>query len=116
MSTHAARKMRTVLRNVEHVLAIELIVAAQALDWRVGMPVSPIGPRREMSLAEADEQARRFESIDARKVAAGVAPALRNIYTGIRKVSPAVTRDRALSDDVHRVHQAFFNAETRTRL
>jgi histidine ammonia-lyase len=116
MSTHAARKMRTVLRNAEYVIAIELMVVAQALDWRVGMPVSPIGPRREMSLAEADEQARRFESIDPKKVARGIAPKLRDIYTGIRTVSPSVTRDRALSDDVRRVHEAFFSAGTRTRL
>lgn len=115
MSTHAARKMRTVLRNAENVLAIELMVAAQALDWRVGMSISPIGPRREMSLAEAGEQARRFESIDPKKVASGVAPKLREIYKGIRAVSPSVTRDRALSDDVRRVHEAFFSAGTRTR-
>ncbi len=115
MSTHAARKMRTVLRNAENVIAIELMVAAQALDWRVGMSVSPIGPRREMSLAEADEQARRFESIDPKKVAGGIAPALREIYTGIRRVSPPVARDRALSDDVRRVHQAFFSAGMRTK-
>jgi histidine ammonia-lyase len=116
MSTHAARKMRTVLRNAENVLAIELMVAAQALDWRVGMSISPIGPRHEMSLAEADQQARKFESIDPKKVAAGVAPRLREIYKGIRSVSPSVTRDRALSDDVRRVHEAFFSAGTRTRL
>ncbi|HEX9491895.1 MAG TPA: histidine ammonia-lyase [Thermoanaerobaculia bacterium] len=115
MSTHAARKMRTVLRNAENVIAIELMVAAQALDWRIGMSIDPAAPRREMSLAEADEQARRFESIDPEKVAGGIAPALREIYTGIRKVSPAVTRDRALSDDVRRVHEAFFSAGMRTK-
>ena len=115
MSTHAARKMRTVLRNAENVIAIELMVAAQALDWRIGMSVSPIGPRREMSLAEADEQARRFESIDSKKVAGGIAPALREIYTSIRRVSPPVARDRALSDDVRRVHEAFFSAGMRTK-
>ena len=115
MSTHAARKMRTVLRNAENVLAIELMVAAQALDWRVGMSMSPVGPRREMSLAEADEQARRFESIDPKKVASGVAPKLRDIYKAVRSVSPSVTRDRALSDDVRQVHEHFFNAGTRTR-
>ena len=116
MSTHAARKMRTVLRNAENVLAIELMVAAQALDWRVGMGVSPVGPRREMSLAEADEQARKFESVDPMRVAAGLAPKLREIYKSIRKVSPSVTRDRALSDDVRRVHEHFFSAGTRMRL
>jgi histidine ammonia-lyase len=108
--------MRTVLRNVENVIAIELMVAAQALDWRVGMSLSPIGPRREMTLAEADEQARKFESIESKKVAGGIAPKLRETYKSIRKVSPSVTRDRALSEDVRRVHEYFFSAGTRTRL
>src|SRR5204863_7773012 len=56
MSTHAARKMRTVLRNTQDVLAIELMVAAQALDWRVGMFVDPIEARREIALNDAEEQ------------------------------------------------------------
>jgi histidine ammonia-lyase len=33
MATIAARKLRTVLSNVRHTLAIELMVAAQALEW-----------------------------------------------------------------------------------
>jgi len=33
MATIAARKLRTVLANVRHVLAIELLVATQALEW-----------------------------------------------------------------------------------
>src|SRR5207248_10319402 len=63
MSTHAARKMRTVLRNAEDVLAIEFLVSAQALDWRIGMAMDPLAPRYEMSVAEADEQAVKFESV-----------------------------------------------------
>ncbi len=34
MATFAARKLRTVLGNVQAVLAIELLVAAQAIEWR----------------------------------------------------------------------------------
>ena len=41
MSTIAGRKLRTVLGNTQAVLAIELMVAAQALDWRVGMQRDP---------------------------------------------------------------------------
>ena len=116
MSTHAARKMRTVLRNAENVLAIEFLVVAQALDWRIGMAMDPLAPRREMSVAEADEQARKFESVQSNKVAEGVAPNLRELYLRVRKVSPPVVRDRALSDDVQRVREALFlSAGTRTR-
>ncbi len=116
MSTHAARKMRTVLRNVQNVLSIELLVAAQALDWRVGMGVDPIAPRAPLSLEEAEEQARRFESVRPTAIENGIAPALRPFYLRVREVSPAVTRDRPLSEDVRRVHGAFFSAETRTTL
>ncbi|HYR28705.1 MAG TPA: histidine ammonia-lyase, partial [Thermoanaerobaculia bacterium] len=34
MSTHAARKLRSVLANVQSVIAIELLTAAQAVEWR----------------------------------------------------------------------------------
>ena len=115
MSTHAGRKMRTVLRNAENVLAIELLVAAQALDWRVGMTIDPIAPRAQMTLAESEEQARRFESAaDYRRIAEGIAPALRPFYQRVREASPPTVRDRPLSDDVRRVRQAF-TAAARTK-
>lgn len=114
MSTHAGRKMRTILRNVENVLTIELLVTAQALDWRVGMAIDPSMPRESLSFEQAEEQARRFEKVGGR-AAEGVAPALRPLYRRVRENSPAVIHDRALSDDVRRVHEAFFNAGRRTR-
>lgn len=113
MSTHAARKMRTVLRNAQNVLAIELIVAAQALDWRVGMSMAPRRRRDEMSLEQAEAQARDFEKVSPQNVAKSVAPKLREVYLRIREASPAVVRDRALSDDVRRVHDAMFASERR---
>ena len=105
MSTHAARKMRTVLRNTENVLAIELLVAAQALDWRVGMSIDPTAPRREMSVKQ----------LKTGQVVQGIAPRLRTVYQAVRQVSPLITSDRVLSDDVRRVRDAFFSAERRTR-
>ncbi len=109
MSTYAARKMRTVLRNTQNVLAIEFLVSAQALDWRIGMSMDPLAPRREMSLADADEQAQRFAAVQPANVANSVAPALREFYLRVREVSPPVVRDRALSDDVRRVYEALFS-------
>ncbi|HYS53251.1 MAG TPA: histidine ammonia-lyase [Thermoanaerobaculia bacterium] len=106
MSTYAARKMRTVLRNAQNVIAIELMVAAQALDWRIGMSIDPLAPRRDMSVKE----------LKTAGVAEGIAPQLRTIYQSVRKVSPTVTRDRALSDDVLRIFEAFFSAGMRTKL
>jgi histidine ammonia-lyase len=118
MSTYAGRKMRTILRNVENVLAIELLVGAQALDWRIGMAIDPVAPRQEMSIADADEQAKLFETVvtgHAGGVADNLAPALRPFYLGVRRVSPPVVTDRSLSDDVRRVREAFFTSETHTR-
>src|SRR5206468_2210242 len=41
MASIAARKLRIVLHNVQAVLAIELLVAAQAIEWRVVVPRNP---------------------------------------------------------------------------
>jgi len=111
MSTHAARKMRTVLFNAQNVLAIELMVAAQALDWRVGMSIDPLAPRKEMSLKDAEEEARQFEAAAKPElIVNGVAPALRELYQRVRKVSPPVIRDRALSDDVRRIRDMLLSS------
>ena len=104
MSTHAARKLRTVLHNVQSVLAIELITAAQALDWRVGLKIDPTQPRAAMSIQESENQARAFAEF--RGAEPHVAPALRHLYQLVRSVSPAVVDDRPLSDDVRKVRAA----------
>src|SRR5262249_54509721 len=57
MSTTAGRKLRTVLRNVQAVLAIELLVATQAVEWRVAMEIDPCpknGRKREEEDRESD--------------------------------------------------------------
>ena len=59
MSTHAARKMRTILGNVQSVIAIELIVAAQAIEWRVAMMR---GVPEAHTLADAETQATGIRS------------------------------------------------------
>ncbi|HSP35656.1 MAG TPA: histidine ammonia-lyase, partial [Thermoanaerobaculia bacterium] len=41
MSTHAGRKLRTVISNVQAVLGIELMTSAQAVEWRVAMNLDP---------------------------------------------------------------------------
>ena len=116
MSAHAARKMRSILFNAETVLAIELLVAAQALDWRIGMKLDPTAALPSMSLQEAEAQARAFENASSRTaaVANGIAPALRSLYELVRRISPPVTADRPLSDDVRRLRAAL-TAEMRTK-
>jgi histidine ammonia-lyase len=105
MSTYAARKLGTVLHNARHVLAIELFVVAQALEWRVGMKMDPLAPRREMSLEEAEIQAEAFAKAvhEPFTIAADLAPALRPLYLQVRALAPSVIADRPLSDDVRRI-------------
>lgn len=62
MSAIAARKLRTVIGNVQATLAIELLVAAQAIDWRVGMkrdPNATTDPSRERERGVSDPSRER---------------------------------------------------------
>jgi len=115
MSTHAARKMRMILANARNVLAIELLAGAQAIDWRAGMDIDPLAPRRTMSIDEAEQQARDFESATrgrARDIALRLGRGTRETYLRVRDAVEPVYRDRPLSDDVRRV--AALIAETRS--
>ncbi|HEX6178092.1 MAG TPA: histidine ammonia-lyase, partial [Thermoanaerobaculia bacterium] len=104
MSTHAGRKLRTVISNVEAVLAIELLCAAQAVEWRVAFDLDPNkrAPRL-LGTDEAEEQARTFEQRVrgrhddiAKKLGRGTA----ELYLAIRKAAEPVLRDRALDGDI----------------
>ena len=103
MSTHAARKLRTVIANAQAVLAIEMLVAAQAVEWRVatlrGVPPTP------RTLAEADEQARLFEAVTAARseVAAHLGNGTRAAYLRVRDAAQPVLRDRPLDGDIRAV-------------
>ena len=81
MSSIAARKLRTVLGNTQAVLAIELLVAAQAIDWRVGMQRDPNGEGAE---------GRRSGGTEA---AAGASPAV----TGEKSLGPRLGRGQPAS-------------------
>ncbi|HEX7421622.1 MAG TPA: histidine ammonia-lyase [Thermoanaerobaculia bacterium] len=117
MSTHAGRKLRTVISNVQAVLAIELMTSAQAVEWRVGMNLDPNAPAPKLlAIDEADEQAAQFEkNVSGRS--AGIAEHLgkgtRVLYLRIREIVQPVLIDRPLSDDIRRLRA--LTAETHTR-
>lgn len=107
MSTHAARKLRTVISNVEAVLAIELMTAAQAVEWRVAMSLDPNqrAPRL-LGLEEAEAQAREFEQRVASKsssIAKNLGSGTRPLYLHVRKIAKPVFRDRPLNEDIRRL-------------
>lgn len=115
MSTIAGRKLRTVLGNAQAVLAIELLVAAQAVDWRVGMkrdpnPHTPDSDqpgfaRGTMSTSDEEwqafQQATHAEQRDAiaERLGHGTAAA----YRAVRSVAEPLATDRVLEPDIRAV-------------
>jgi histidine ammonia-lyase len=109
MSTIAARKLRTVLRNAQTVLAIELLVAAQAVEWRVAMEIDPVEPRSRVlsDWDKADREAELFEERTRPERREGIAAKLgegtRRAYLAVRGVSETMLRDRVLEGDIRGV-------------
>lgn len=109
MATIAARKLRTVLRNVQAVLAIELLVAAQAVEWRVAMEVDPIKarPGSASDWQQADREAEQFEERTRPERREGIAAALgegtRRAYLAVRSVAETMVKDRVLEGDLRAV-------------
>jgi len=65
MGAAAARHARTVLRNVERIVGIEIVVAARALDLRVGVLGGGADARPGEGVAEAHRRIRaRIASLD----------------------------------------------------
>jgi histidine ammonia-lyase len=110
MSTYAARKLRTVIANVEAVLAIELMTAAQAIEWRVAMTLDPKEPAPKLlGIDEAEEQAKAFESRvsgKAQQIAQQLGDGTRAMYLRVREIAPPVFKDRPLSDDIRNLRAA----------
>ena len=103
MSTHAARKMRTILGNVQNVIAIELIVAAQAIEWRVAMMQ---GVPEAHNLDAAETQATAFEqavSGRASEIAQFLGTGSAEIYLRIRELVDPLFKDRPLNEAIRRV-------------
>ena len=89
MGAIAGRHARDVLSNVEHILALELLVGAQALDLRLAMMAATIPAPGAVSSAEA-------VSADAPVPGRGVAEAHRRIRSA---VAPLLV-DREMGADI----------------
>lgn len=112
MATIAARKLRTVLRNAQAVLAIELLTAAQAVEWRVAMKIDPVKPRDRVltDWEKADQEAAEFEERtqpDRRaEIASELGEGTRRVYRAVREVAQTMLRDRVLEGDLRAVRGA----------
>lgn len=112
MSTHAGRKLRMILFNAESVAAIELMVAAQAVDWRVAMLD---GVSAAHDLEQAEQQAHAFAArVDGRaeEIAAWLGGGSGALYRQVRAVIPPLLADRPLHDDIRRVRIAIVRKTT----
>lgn len=108
MSTIAARKVRTVLRNAQSVLAIELLVAAQAVEWRVAMKIPPVSTRKASAdWDRADQEAQDFEERTRperrEEIAAELGEGTRRVYLQVRAAAPTMVSDRVLEGDIRAV-------------
>jgi histidine ammonia-lyase len=119
MSTHAARKMRTIVGNVQAVLAIEVMTAAQAVEWRVTMTLDPNRHAPElMSVKEAETQATEFEDRvngKTKGIASHLGRGTRELYLRARGAVATVFQDRPLHDDIRRLRIALTGEISRPR-
>ncbi len=116
MSTIAARKLRTVLRNVQAVLAIELLVAAQAVEWRVAMKLDPHSKGEEDEIhvlrdwEKAERESRDFAQRTAPEhrpaIAAALGEGTRRAYLAVRDLAGPMLADRTLDEDIRAVRAA----------
>ncbi len=109
MSTHAARKMRTILFNAQNALAIELMVAAQAADWRVAM-IGGVAEAHDIESAEA--QARAFaDAVNGADMTKWLGGGTAELYRRIRQVVTPLLEDRPLSDDIRNLARVLTHVE-----
>ncbi len=117
MSTLAARKLRTVLANTQAAVAIELLVAAQAIDWRAGMKrdPNPHTPDSDQpgfargSMSVSDEEWQQFVDVTqaarrpeiAEQLGRGTAAA----YLAVRSVAEPLYNDRVIEPDIRAVRR-----------
>lgn len=110
MSTWAARKLRTVISNAQSVLAIELLTAAQAVEWRVTFQPDPNQPAPKFAtFEEAETQAAQFRervSGQSPSIAENLGTGTRALYLRVREVADPVLKDRPLDADIRAVRRA----------
>jgi histidine ammonia-lyase len=109
MSTHAARKLRTVLSNVQSVLAIELLTAAQAVEWRTVFQYDPNRKAPQLATTEhAEAQAKQFiEAVKdkAPNIATQLGQGTKDLYLKVREAAKPVLYDRPLDNDIRAVRK-----------
>ncbi len=113
MATIASRKLQTVLANAQAVLAIELLVASQGVEWRIAMKRDPNESRPELKgndlRVAMDREAAAFRqqlTPDAYpKVAEQLGRGTGATYLKLRESGPPLSGDRVLEHDIRAIRQ-----------
>ncbi len=104
MSTIACRKALGIAENVRSVLAVELLIAAQALEWRVLTERDPVsGPSDEVLEHEAELFRERAVPSGSEAVQAQLGRGTGVVYRAVREKVPPLWEDRPLSDDIRAI-------------
>lgn len=106
MAMIAARKLRSVVTNVEAVLAIELLAAAQAVELRA----------ESLLAAGTCEAGRTNRSSPDCAVAAHLGVGTEAAYRAIRMASAPITVDRSLEPDIRAVRKQIARGELLDRV
>ncbi|MFN0207889.1 MAG: histidine ammonia-lyase [Planctomycetota bacterium] len=116
MATIAARKLRTVLNNVQATIGIELLAAAQGIDWRITMRPDPNNTDKtdstwDAALAEAKEFEQKTSNARRNEIASELGRGTRAAYLCIREKIQPMTKDKVLAEDVRIAHEFVVNGE-----
>ncbi len=126
MAPIATRKLRTVLANTQAVLAIELLVGAQAAEWRALRRRHPRLPPlpEEATFAEYERRTRarakekaQFEAVaTSGRVAPLLGAGTRAAYLAVREQAAPMLADRPLDDDIRRVRAVVASGDLARRV
>lgn len=118
MASIAARKVRTVIANTQNTLAIELMAAAQALDWRAMLHATACDAASTRPGRLAEELVRVAPTVSTQTFAAARAAFASSLSKGsaaamasIREAVEPLCEDRVLADDIRRIRELIQNGE-----
>jgi histidine ammonia-lyase len=122
MASVAALKLRTVLANAQAVLAIELMAAAQAVEWRIAMDIDPNSVVRTPMSRRRDpleQRAERLEDLSTTRevfmaatdpghraaIASQLGRGTAAAYLAIRSAVATLHDDRVLDGDIRAIRR-----------
>jgi histidine ammonia-lyase len=105
MGSVCVRKYKEIVRNTQVVIAIQLMCAAQALDFRLrGVGMTPVGSPGEINVAPAEGEVAHITSADKEPGASRkLSPATCAAYDAIRSAVPFLEKDRPMVNDIENI-------------